>query len=199
MVAKPDDYTFKRQLMKGLPQEMVDSLIKNRRVTAEHTMLPRLLQEAKAMESAFQAVEQHKKERNATGYDRSGHVVVATVGHNSGKTVRFNTSHKSNKHRSSSTPSTMSTNNNGRQQGRSSSSWRRGNSPAPRSGSSRPPIRSSNGPSQRPGPSSGSSQTKIAKPSGSSSSNKVTCFTCGQEGHYATNCHTNKRKINADK
>jgi len=88
---------------------MVEILIKTRRVTAEHVSLPHLLQEAKAMESAFQAVEQHKKDRHTTAHDRSGHIVVATIPQNTGKTVRFNTSHKSNKQRSSSTPSMEST------------------------------------------------------------------------------------------
>ena len=198
MVARPDDYTFKRQLLRGLPQDMVEVLIKTRRVTAEHTSLPRLLQEAKAMESAFQAVEQHKKDRHTTAHDRSGHVVVATVAQNSGKTVRFNTSRKPSKYRSSSTPHMVSTNHHSRpQQGRSSTPWKRSNSPAHRSGSSRPPSRSSTGPSLRPGPSASSSQTRTAKPAGSSSSNKVTCFTCGQEGHYSNSCPNNKPKVYA--
>ena len=198
MVARPDDYTFRRQLLRGLPQDMVEVLIKTRKVTAEHTSLPRLLQEAKAMESAFQAVEQHKKDRQTTAHDRSGHVVVATVSQNSGKTVRFNTSRRPGKFRSVSTPSVVSTNSQNRsQQGQSSSSWRRRSSPAHRSGNSRPPSRSFSGPSQRPGPSTSSSQTKIAKPAGSSSANKVTCFTCGQEGHYSTSCPNNKPKVYA--
>jgi hypothetical protein len=176
---------------------MVEVLIKTRRVTAEHTSLPHLLQEVKAMESAFQAVEQHKKDRHTTSHDRSGHVVVATVSQNPGKSVRFNTSHKSNKYRSSSTPNSMTTNHHGRQQGRSSTPWRRSSSPAHRSGSLRPPSRASNGPSHRPGPSTSASQMKTAKPAGSSSSNKVTCFTCGQEGHYSNNCPNNKPKVYA--
>ena len=177
---------------------MVEVLIKTRRVMAEHTSLPRLLQEAKAMESAFQSVEQHKKDRQTASHDHSGHVVVATVSQNPGKTVRFNTSHKSNKSRSSSTPYMVSSSHHSRpQQGRSPTPWRRSNSPAHRSGSSRPPSRSSIGPSHRPGPSASLSQAKTAKPSGSSSSNKVTCFTCGQEGHYSNSCPNNKTKVYA--
>ena len=89
---------------------MVEVLIKTHRVMAEHMSLLHLLQEAKVMESAFQAVEQHKKDCHTTAQDCSGHVVVATVSQNTGKTVRFNTSHKSNKHRNSLTPSVVSTN-----------------------------------------------------------------------------------------
>jgi hypothetical protein len=165
---------------------------------AEHTSLPHLLQEVNVMESAFQVVEQHKKDRHTTSHDRSGHIVIATVSQNSGKTVRFNTSHKPSKYRSSSTQNMVSTNHQSHpQQGRSSTPWRWSSSPAHRSGSSRPPSRSSNGPSHRPGPSASLSQTKTAKPSGSSSSNEVTCFTCRQEGHYSNSCPNNKPKVYA--
>src|SRR5215510_4193926 len=115
---------------------MVEILIKTHRVTAEHTLLPHLLQEAKAMESAFQAVEQHRKDHHMISHDHGGHVVVATVAQNTGKMVRFNTSHKSNKHRNSLTPSVVSTNHyTHAPQGRSSTPWRRSSSPAHRSGS----------------------------------------------------------------
>jgi hypothetical protein len=38
---------------------------------------------------------------------------------------------------------------------------------------------------------------KAAKPSGSSSLNKVICFTCGEEGHYSNSCPNNNPKVYA--
>ena len=196
MVARPDDYTFKRQLLRGLPQDMVEVLIKTRRVTAEHTSLPRLLQEAKSMESAFQAVDQHKRDRQTASHDHSGHVVVATVPQKSEKTARSKTSHTLEEE--SSIPNVVPTKGDYEsrpQQNERTTPLEQSSSQLHRSGSSLPPENSSSGPSRRPGPSASSSQTKTAKPIGSSSSNKVTCFTCGEEGHYSNSCPNNDPKV----
>ena len=63
MVERPDDYSFKQKLLYSLPQEMVETLLKSRGVTAEHTSLGRMLHEIKAVESTIQAVEQYKQTR----------------------------------------------------------------------------------------------------------------------------------------
>ena len=59
MVQPPDEYSFKRDFLRGLPQELVENLMKSRRVSAEHTPLDILLEEVKAMENNLQAVENH--------------------------------------------------------------------------------------------------------------------------------------------
>ena len=82
MVQPPDEYSFKRDFLRGLPQELVENLMKSRRVSAEHTPLEILLEEVKAMESNLQAVENHRQSRREDGgHSRSGQ--TAQVTHNS--------------------------------------------------------------------------------------------------------------------
>ena len=47
MIACPDDYTFKRKFLLGLPQDLIENLFKSRKVSAEHTPLKVLLHEVK--------------------------------------------------------------------------------------------------------------------------------------------------------
>ena len=175
---------------------MVEVLIKTRRVTAEHTSLPRLLQEAKAMESAFQAVDQHNQDRYTTSHNRSGHVVVSTEIQKSEKTARSKASHTLEEH--SSIPNVVPTKGDYKsrpQHNERTAPLEQSSSQLHRSGSSLPPEDLSIRPSRRPGPKATSSQMKAAKPAGSSSSNKAICFTCGEEGHYANSCPNNDPKV----
>jgi hypothetical protein len=51
MVQTPDEYSMKRKFLEGLPDDLVENLLKSRRVSAEHTSLAKLLRKVKAMES----------------------------------------------------------------------------------------------------------------------------------------------------
>jgi hypothetical protein len=64
MVQTPDEYSLKRKFLEGLPEELVENLLKSRRVSAEHTSLNKLLREVKAMESSIQAYHNYKNERS---------------------------------------------------------------------------------------------------------------------------------------
>jgi hypothetical protein len=55
MVQLPDEYSMKRKFLRGLPEDIVENLLKSRRVSAEHTSMDKLLHEVKAMESSIQA------------------------------------------------------------------------------------------------------------------------------------------------
>jgi hypothetical protein len=57
MVQQPDNYSFRRDFLLGLPQDLVENLMKSRRVLAEHTLINILLEEVKMMESNLLAVE----------------------------------------------------------------------------------------------------------------------------------------------
>jgi hypothetical protein len=64
MVQGPDEYSLKRKFLEGLPEDLVENLLKSRRVSAEHTSLNKLLREVKAMESSIQAYHNYKNERS---------------------------------------------------------------------------------------------------------------------------------------
>src|SRR5262249_46356199 len=57
MIVRPDSYSFRRKFLFGLPQEMVETLVKSRGVTAEHTPLEEMLEEAKQVESNIHTIE----------------------------------------------------------------------------------------------------------------------------------------------
>ena len=63
MVQPPDEYSMKRKFLKGLLEDLVENLLKSRRVSAEHTTLTTLLCEVKAMESSLQAFQNYKSDR----------------------------------------------------------------------------------------------------------------------------------------
>jgi hypothetical protein len=55
MVQPPDKYLLKRKFIEGLLKNLVENLLKSHCVLAENTLLNRLLEEVKAMESSIQA------------------------------------------------------------------------------------------------------------------------------------------------
>src|ERR1700676_5021576 len=63
MVQPPDKYSLKRKFFEGLPEDLIENLLKSRRISAEHTPLNRLLEEVKAMESSIQAYQNYKSDR----------------------------------------------------------------------------------------------------------------------------------------
>src|SRR5215471_9554445 len=95
MVSRPDEYTFKRRFMFGLPHELVEKLYTSRRVTAEHTPLGRLLQEVKSMESAIQSADRHQQSRQqALQQLRSNTASTSNHPVRQDKTVRFSSDTK---------------------------------------------------------------------------------------------------------
>ena len=64
MVQPPDQYSLKRKFLEGLPEDLVDNLLKSHQVSAEHTSTTQLLEEVKAMESSLQAYQNYKNERH---------------------------------------------------------------------------------------------------------------------------------------
>jgi hypothetical protein len=101
MVTQPDNYSFKRRFLNGLAHDLVENLLTSRRVSAEHTSLKRLLHEAKAMESSMQAVERHRRARQASAQQQArttSTVVVRPVRNE--QTVRFERSSSSRPQRS---------------------------------------------------------------------------------------------------
>ena len=62
MVQPPDEYSMKRKFLKGLPEDLIENLLKSRRVSAEHTSLTTLLREVKAMDSSLQAFQNYKSD-----------------------------------------------------------------------------------------------------------------------------------------
>ena len=64
MVQTPDEYSLKRKFLEGLPEDLVENLLKSRRVSAEHTSLNKLLREVKAMESSIQAYHNYRNEQH---------------------------------------------------------------------------------------------------------------------------------------
>src|SRR5882762_321968 len=64
MVQPPDEYSMKRKFLQGLPNDLVENLLKLRGVSAEHTSIEKLLREVKAMESSIQAYHNYKNEQS---------------------------------------------------------------------------------------------------------------------------------------
>ena len=56
MVQPPDKYSLKQKFIEGLPEDLVENLLKSRCISAEHTPLNKLLEKVKAMESSIQVV-----------------------------------------------------------------------------------------------------------------------------------------------
>ena len=63
MVQQLDEYSIKRKFLKGLPRDLVENLLKSRKVSAEHTSIKKFLNEVKAMESSLQAIQNYNSER----------------------------------------------------------------------------------------------------------------------------------------
>jgi hypothetical protein len=64
MVQPPDEYSMKWKFLRGLPEDLMENLLKSRRVSAEHTSMAKLLCEVKAMESSIQAYHNYKSEQH---------------------------------------------------------------------------------------------------------------------------------------
>ena len=61
----PRQIFYEKKFLKGLPIDMIDHLLKTRRVTAKHTSFDVILEEVKAMECSTQSFNLYKKERQS--------------------------------------------------------------------------------------------------------------------------------------
>src|ERR1700736_2252141 len=86
MVQPPDEYSMKRKFLRGLPKDLVENLLKSRRVSAEHMLITKLLREVKAMESSIQAYHNYKNERSE--HLSNPQSTSKTSTHPSGSTMR---------------------------------------------------------------------------------------------------------------
>ena len=183
MVQTPDEYSMKRKFLEGLPDDLVENLLKLRQVSAEHTSLSKLLCKVKAMESSIQAYHNYGNERSelsnvpkSTGNTSTpqqntsnNHTmrVVWFVKRNSGKYLNRN--FQSNWE---ATPAKSQPKTNYRPSGSGGH-----NAPKPRARQSMPRPHNHN-----------------HKPKNDSSGNKPTpldqveCYICHRIGHYVNNC-----------
>ena len=181
MVQPPDEYSMKRKFLKGLPEDLVENLLKSRHVSAEHTSMTKLLHKVKAMESSIQAYHNYKSERherpNTPSTTKPGGTQSNT---RTQRVVRFirrnNGNYRSNTHRGPPNrggPRTNyrpgNTNNNSRET--------RQNTPRPNN-------------DNRSG-SAGNTQHKT----GHTHSSDVVCYKCGKPGHISPNCPTNGPRV----
>ena len=188
MIACPDDYTFKRKFLLGLPQDLVENLFKSWKVSAEHTPLKVLLHEVKAMESALQVIERHKHARNISLQQLRTNTPIVVQLSRTEKTVRFGSTPKSSPAKQAGIRFSGS-----RIKSRSSS---RGQSRGPEQTKSRTSPQEGGGGSKMSHMTSGMSHQKAGSSSKDLSTKKnanITCFTCGGLGHYSNECHTKPR------
>jgi hypothetical protein len=66
MVQRPDDYTMRRRLIDGLPENIVEILMKSRSISAEHSMLEEVLEQATQVETTIEYLDRYKKSRVVT-------------------------------------------------------------------------------------------------------------------------------------
>jgi hypothetical protein len=82
MVQRPDEYTFKRRFLDGLPDEVGEEILRVHGVSAEHSTLDEMIEATRKVENAQQYTEARRKERsrgnNTNAKDKPSHSNVAT-------------------------------------------------------------------------------------------------------------------------
>ena len=72
MVQPPDDYSFKRKYIRGLPHSLVKSILEARGISAEHSTIEEILEEVQQMETAQKAISLLTRHGNNPGGKSSG-------------------------------------------------------------------------------------------------------------------------------
>jgi hypothetical protein len=186
MVQLLDEYSMKRKFLKGLPEDLVENLLKSRRVSVEHTSITKLLREVKAMESSIQAY--HNYKNKCTEHSSNPQSTSKSSTHPSGsmtrppQTVRF-IRRSSGNHQG------------GPQPNRQSQCYQTQGSHCP-SGNDRTPTANNSGGDREmrqntPRP-SGNFNRSGSSGNIQSCSSEVTCFKCSKKGHCSSNCPKNR-------
>lgn len=180
MIQPPDEYTFKRKFTDGLPSDLFENLVKSRRISAEHTPLEKLLAEVKAMESSLQAVE-HRRSHATTSRQTTTTSTSANPTARQPRVVRFRRNTFGNEEKRASNRSGKDRRYSGNKDRGSSSHKQRSFS---RSDSRRNGERREHNHAHSKGNTKG----------GSRDLSTVTCFKCGELGHYAPDCPKDEGK-----
>src|SRR6202050_4946631 len=175
MVQPPDKYSLKRKFLEGLPEDLVENLLKLCCVSAEHTPLNRLLEEVKAMESSIQAYQNYKSDRQEQSTTQKSTPTTSTPQNTTTRqphVVRFVKKYPPR----SSSQNFQQSQNNPRDAIKSTFCPTNNNADkGSRTNSSRPNN------TNNKGGSSGTTQGKTP-------TKDVECYNCGEKGHYSTSC-----------
>src|SRR6202050_2365617 len=175
MVQPTNKYSLKRKFIEGLPEDLVENLLRSHRVSVEHTPLNRLLEEVKAMESSIQAYQNYKSDQQERSTTQKSTPTTSTPQNTTTRqphVVRFVKKYPT---RSSSQNFQQSQNN---PWDAIKSTFRPANNNADkgsRTNSSQPNNTNNKG---------GSSRTTQGK----TPTKDIECYNCGEKGHYSTSC-----------
>jgi len=184
MIQRPDEYSHRRRFLFGLPMEIVETMIKSRGITAEHTPIEEMIEEAKAVENTIQAMEYYRHQK--TNHTPSKAVMTTQpLYKKTDKSVKFSSNSRyptGKKYRPN--PTGYKTKNTIPLDKTQKSNVIQ---------SSRPIKNNSAQTMTLP------SQKGIMKPPERlKESTNDWCFRCGRFGHYAINCPSNQRsRVNA--
>ncbi|KIK24177.1 hypothetical protein PISMIDRAFT_99065 [Pisolithus microcarpus 441] len=66
MVQPPDDYSFRRKFLWGLPHSIIKSIFEAHRISTEHLTIKEILEEVRCMETVQKAVNMHMRTSHAS-------------------------------------------------------------------------------------------------------------------------------------